>query len=169
MTRAEENLMAWLRDAHAMEKQAETMLSSMAGRIENYPELKARLETHLQETQRQAQMLESCITRRGGDTSTMKDLMGKFVAMGQGRSGAFVDDEVVKGSRAGYTFEQMEIASYKVLVAAAELVEDPETAAICERILQEEIAMADWLGKALPALTTTFLGRDEAAGMTAKH
>lgn len=169
MTKAEDNLMAWLRDAHAMEKQAETMLSSMAGRIENYPDLKARLETHLRETERQAQMLESCITRRGGDTSTMKDLMGKFVAMGQGLSGAFVDDEVVKGSMASYTFEQMEIASYKVLIAAAEALGDAETAAVCQRILQEEIAMADWLDKALPTLTTTFLGRDEAPGMTAKH
>ncbi len=27
----------WLRDAHAMEKQAESMLESMAGRIDNYP------------------------------------------------------------------------------------------------------------------------------------
>ncbi len=29
----------WLRDAHAMEKQAESMLESMAGRIDNYPDL----------------------------------------------------------------------------------------------------------------------------------
>ena len=27
----------WLRDAHAMEKQAESMLESMASRIDNYP------------------------------------------------------------------------------------------------------------------------------------
>ncbi len=38
----------WLRDAHAMEKQAESMLESMASRIDNYPELRARIEQHLQ-------------------------------------------------------------------------------------------------------------------------
>ncbi len=37
----------WLRDAHAMEKQAESMLESMASRIDNYPELRARIEQHL--------------------------------------------------------------------------------------------------------------------------
>ena len=44
MATAEERLMEWLRDAHAAEEQAETMLSGLAGRIENYPQLKARLE-----------------------------------------------------------------------------------------------------------------------------
>ena len=34
----------WLRDAHAMEKQAESMLESMASRIDNYPDLRARIE-----------------------------------------------------------------------------------------------------------------------------
>jgi len=29
----------WLRDAHAMEKQAESMLSKMSGRLEHYPAL----------------------------------------------------------------------------------------------------------------------------------
>ncbi|HAN7072703.1 TPA: ferritin-like domain-containing protein, partial [Escherichia coli] len=43
----------WLRDAHAMEKQAESMLESMASRIDNYPELRARIEQHLSETKNQ--------------------------------------------------------------------------------------------------------------------
>ena len=43
MATAEERLMEWLRDAHAAEEQAETMLSGMTSRIENYPSLKARI------------------------------------------------------------------------------------------------------------------------------
>lgn len=35
----------WLRDAHAMEKQAESMLESMAGRIDNYPTCAAELNS----------------------------------------------------------------------------------------------------------------------------
>ncbi len=42
----------WLRDAHAMEKQAESMLESMASRIDNYPELRARIEQHLSVNQK---------------------------------------------------------------------------------------------------------------------
>jgi len=169
MPSREEHLMAWLRDAHAMEKQAETMLSAMAGRIENYPDVKAKIEAHVAETSRQADMLQSCIERRGGDTSTLKDLMGKFMALGQGMSGAFVDDEIIKGSMAGYTFEHMEIAAYKVLIAAAEACGDPETSAVCQRILQEEEAMAKWLGENLPSVTEKFLARDQMPGTTAKH
>ncbi|EFD6852775.1 ferritin-like domain-containing protein, partial [Escherichia coli] len=47
----------WLRDAHAMEKQAEKMLESMASRIENYPELRSRIEQHISETKNQLSQL----------------------------------------------------------------------------------------------------------------
>jgi len=90
----EDRLLVWLRDAHAMEKQAETMLTAQASRIESYPDLKGKIEEHLAETRRQSDMLQSCIERRGGDTSTLKDLMGKFAAMGQGLGGAVMDDEI---------------------------------------------------------------------------
>jgi ferritin-like metal-binding protein YciE len=49
--------MDWLRDAHSAEEQAETMLSGMARRIENYPQLKARVEQHIRETQRHAELV----------------------------------------------------------------------------------------------------------------
>ena len=168
MTTKEDRLLEWLRDAHAMEKQAETMLTAQAGRIESYPDLKAKIEEHLAETRRQSDMLQSCIERRGGDTSTLKDLMGKFAAMGQGLGGAVMDDEVIKGSMASYTFEHMEIAAYRVLVAAAEAAGDPQTAAVCQRILNEEMAMATWLGENLPFVTTRFLALEEA-GASAKR
>ena len=56
MESAEENLMAWLRDAHAMETQAVQMLEGQAQRLESYPELRAKVQDHLQETRRQAEM-----------------------------------------------------------------------------------------------------------------
>jgi ferritin-like metal-binding protein YciE len=103
MTKAEEDLMAWLRNAHAMEEQAVTMLESLAGRTGDYPSVKARIEQHLTETRRQSDALEGCIKRRGGDTSTLKDMAGKVIAFGQGMSGMFVKDEIVKGvNRAGF-------------------------------------------------------------------
>ncbi len=124
MASAEERLMEWLRDAHAAEQQAETMLSGMAKRIENYPELKARIEEHIGETQRQAERLRSCIERRGDGTSMIKDAGGKMLGFGQAMSGMFVGDEVMKGSIASYAFEAMEIASYRVLIETAKEVGD---------------------------------------------
>ncbi|AZO82218.1 MULTISPECIES: ferritin-like domain-containing protein [unclassified Bosea (in: a-proteobacteria)] len=169
MTNREDHLMDWLRDAHAMEQQAITMLSALAGRIENYPELKEKIEEHLVETKRQASQIESCIERRGGDTSIVKDFTAKFVAMGQGLSGAFVGDEIIKSSMAGYTFEHMEIAAYRTLITASDAVGDPETSAVCARIMGEEEAMASWLADNLPAVTAKYLARDEMDGVQAKH
>jgi len=168
-TQAQEHLLAWLRDAHAMEEQAETMLTSQIGRLKHYPDLRRKLEEHLSETKRQAELVNDCIMRLGGDPSTVKDTMGKMVAFGQGLSGLFVDDEVIKGSLASYTFEQMEIASYTVLVAAAEACGDTTTAAICARILKEEEAMAKWLAAQMPNLVRAFLQLDEIPGVAAKR
>jgi ferritin-like metal-binding protein YciE len=159
MSELEENLMAWLRNAHAMEEQAETMLTALAGRTGDYPEVKALIEKHLAETQRQAESLQECIKRRGGDTSTLKDMAGKVIAFGQGMSGMFVEDEIVKGAMASYTFEHMEASAYRVLIAAAETVGDAQTKVVCERILKEELSMASDLEAQLPDLTRKYLSR----------
>jgi ferritin-like metal-binding protein YciE len=162
MTSARDNLIAWLRDAHAMEQQAETMLSAQYARIETYTALKERIGLHLQETKQQAVLLQGCLERLDEGSSTVKDVAGKLTAMAQGLGGVFVSDEVVKGSLAGYTFEHMEIASYRILVAAADYVGDRETVAVCQRILDEEIAMAKWLEDNIGSVTQEFLRRDEA-------
>jgi len=159
MNKAEENLMAWLGNAHAMEEQAVTMLIGLANRTVDYPEVHVRIEHHLSETRRQAEALEECIKRRGGDISTLKDMAAKVMAFSQGVSGMFVEDEIVKGAMASYTFEHMEIASYRVLIAASEAVGDAETKAVCERILKEELSMARDIEALLPDLTREYLRR----------
>jgi ferritin-like metal-binding protein YciE len=166
---ANEYLDQWLRDAHAMEQQAETMLNSQSGRLEHYPQLKQKMEQHIRETQSQAQRLEACLTRRGQSTSGAKDLAGKFTAMMQGLSGTVMSDEVAKGAMASYTFEHFEISAYRELVGAAELAGDHETKRVVEEILKEEQAMADWLYEQLPQVTRQFLERAESESATAKR
>lgn len=63
----------------------------------------------------------------------------------------------------------MEIASYKMLIAAAGEVGDSETQRACKENLREEVAMADWLESNLGAVTTEFLRRDERDSATAKR
>jgi ferritin-like metal-binding protein YciE len=45
----------------------------------------------------------------------------------QAMSGMFVGDEIIKASMGSYVFEQMEIAAYKTLIAAAEECDDQQT------------------------------------------
>lgn len=167
-TKAEDQFMDWLRDAHAAEEQAVTMLNKTAGRLLNYPDLRARIEQHAEQSRRQADLVRSCIERRGNSTSVLKEAGAKMVGLAQAAAGLFVSDEVMKAVIASAAFEEMEISSYKTLIAAAELLGDNETKQVCEEILHEEIEMRDWLEVHIPAITGKFLTR-EYQGETAKR
>jgi ferritin-like metal-binding protein YciE len=163
MTHARDNFLAWLRAAHAMEEQAITTLSAQSRRIESYPDLKARIVQHLHETEEHAEALKTLLDRfsGAGGVLAIKDIAAKLTARAQGVGGMLTSDEVVKGAMASYAFEHMEIASYRVLIAAADELDEMEAKAIFERILAEEVAMADWLEANLDAITRVFLMRDE--------
>ncbi|MBS0968727.1 ferritin-like domain-containing protein [Chimaeribacter arupi] len=163
-----ENYLDWLRDAHAMEEQAETMLKGMAGRLEHYPDLKMRIEQHISETKDQQRLVKSVIDRYDTSNSTFKDIAGKATAMGQAMGGMFASDEVVKGAISGYVFENLEIASYTSLIAAAKVVGDQEGERIFTQILEQEVAMAKWCLDHLPDVTQKFLARSEAPNTEAK-
>ncbi|WP_287329888.1 YciE/YciF ferroxidase family protein [Mesorhizobium sp.] len=83
MSDSREWLVQWLRDAHAMEEQAETILNGQLSRIENYPELTDRMRLHLDETRQQAARIKACLDRMEEGSSTMKDAAGKLTAMAQ--------------------------------------------------------------------------------------
>jgi ferritin-like metal-binding protein YciE len=168
MATPQENLLDWLRDAHAMEQQAEKMLRAQSERLEHYPKLKARIDQHIDETLSQQQLVDGCLKRLGGSSSTIKDIAGKLMAFGQAVGGSLMSDEVIKGAMAGYVFENVEIASYTVLIAAAEAAGDMETKAACETILPQEIAMAEWLLQHLPELTEAFILRSADPDLEAK-
>lgn len=167
-TTADENFNDWLRDAHAMEKQAEQMLTAQAERLEHYPELRARIVQHIDETRWQHGILDEILARRGTDNSILKDIGGRLAAFGQAVGGMAASDEVVKGAMAGYVFENVEISSYTALIAAAKAVGDTATQAQLEQILEQEKAMAAWLLDHLPQVTQAFLARSATPGVEAK-
>lgn len=168
-TSEKDNLLDWLQDAHGMEQQAQQMLKAQSSRLEHYSQLRARIEEHIEETRGQQRLLDECITRLGGSTSTFKDLAGKLMAFGQAVGSMAMSDEVVKGAMAGYTFECVEISTYTVLIAAARELGDEQTASACERILEQEKAMAQWLLDHLPETTQAFMRHSEDPDATAKR
>src|SRR4051794_7042852 len=96
MNTTRENLSAWLRDAHAMEGQAITLLETQIGRLESYPEAIPRLREHLAETKDQRAKIEGCLSKLGEDTSTLKDAAMKVGANLQGLAHMMSSDEVLK-------------------------------------------------------------------------
>lgn len=168
MATMKERLVEWLRDAHAAEEQAETMFKGTANRIEHYPEFKQRLAEQAEVSARHAEQLKECLSDLDESPSMVKQLTGKVTAIGQTLSGMLVGDEVMKAALATETFAQMEIASYRILVAAAEAAGEPEVRQMCETLLDDEVEFADWLDQQLPSLTVQYLSR-EAAGTTSTH
>ncbi len=161
MTHAKDNFIAWLKSAHAMEEQAITMLTAQTRRLENYPDLKARMLQHLEETKNHAEVLQTLLNNLSGAPSTLKDIAGRIAATVQGIPGLLMSDEVVKFTAAAYSFEHLEIAFYRMLITAADELGETEAQGIFEKILAEEVAMATWLEDNLDPITRVFLMRDE--------
>lgn len=168
MTEIRDIFITWLRDAHAAEEQALTMLGAQAGRLDHYPALRNRILQHQRETEEQRDILEAILDRYDVAGSLLKDLSAKVMAGGQAMGGMMAGDEVIKGSMASYTFEQMEIAAYTVLIETAHRLGDSQTAADLVTILRQEEAMAAWLIEHMPDVVDTYLSR-LADGETAKR
>lgn len=161
MEQTRQNYLAWLRDAHAMEEEGLALLQRMVDELEGYPQLRARFRQHLRETEGQLAALARLLDRKGAEPSLVKDAMGRVTAFARSVSGIFSGDEVVHGTLASYAFENMEIASYRILITAAEQLGDAEAVEVLRRCLAEEEAMADWLASHSAAITRSFLSRAE--------
>src|SRR5690606_15086608 len=72
-----EVLIAWLKDAHAMETGLIPVLQNHAGDAKTDPNAAARINQHVEETRRHAQMVEDCIQRLGDSVSGTKEAMGR--------------------------------------------------------------------------------------------
>ena len=157
-----ELLLEWLRDAHAMEKTAVEILEKQDQRLESYPQMHARVRQHLEESRRQAEMVEGLIRQLGGETSAIEQGVAKFMGNVAALNNSTAEDEVVKNAIADYAYEHFEIASYRSLIGAAEALGEPEVKRVCEEILRQEEAMAAWLEENLPAVTQDYLQKQHA-------
>jgi ferritin-like metal-binding protein YciE len=163
-----EHLVDWLRDAHAMEMSAISILERQESRLESYPDMLAKVREHVTITRSQAERLEGLLQHLGDDTSMLKDAAGRFKGNMSALMNAAASDEVVKNAIANYTFEQFEIACYRSLIAAADELGETRVSDVCAEILDQEEEMADWLDEHIPTITQQFLERD-AADMQSKR
>src|SRR4051812_45160741 len=67
-------LVTGLRNAHAMENQGLSIMKPQMRRIEHYPEVAAKLDQHIAETQGQIGRLEEILSNLNEDPSTLKDV-----------------------------------------------------------------------------------------------
>lgn len=146
-----------LRNQHAVEEQAVSLLSRQVERLENYPEMEARMRRHIDESKRQAQRLEELLSSLGSGASTLKDAGLSFMGNMAALAHTVAPDEVVKNSFANFAFEHYEIASYKSLLTLADAVGQGAAQSALKQSLSEEEDMAHWIDQHLAATTMRYL------------
>lgn len=164
MKTARERVVEWLRDAHAMEEQAHTMLGKTAQQIDGHPNFREGLDAHGKHSARQAAQLKSCLETLGESTSAVKTVTGQISAFAQTLSGYIVGDEPVKAVLASATFAHMEATSYRILVAAAAEAGMNEVAAVCRPLLTEEHQFVRWLDDQADIVTRDYLDANAPGG-----
>jgi ferritin-like metal-binding protein YciE len=159
---AEELFITGLKNAHAMERQAQEILERQIDRMEDYPDVHAHLREHLEETKQQLSRLEQCLDQFDESPSTIKDTAMAFGANIAAMGHAMAGDEVLKNMFANNALENYEVAAYKSLLALADEA-DADAKSVLEQSLEEEERMADWVAENIEKVTQEFLEREEAA------
>jgi ferritin-like metal-binding protein YciE len=152
-----DDVLAWLRDAHAMEAGTIDNLDRLIRASDDHPELKRRLQAHLEVSRRQREEIERELERLGADRSILKDWAMRLAGEVEPLLSRFVRDSMPKNCLAAYAYEAFEIASYRSLLGAAEELGMAELRTMCERFIREEQEMANFLFEHLPEITRQYL------------
>lgn len=152
-----------LRNAHALETEAEQIIKRQMERLTDYPKMVEMLRTHLQETERQKERIDQILGSMSESTSTLKEgamsVMGNLAAMAH----VPADDEVLKNTFADLAFENYEIAAYKSLLTMAEACGANDAKSLLQQSLQEEQRMARWIDENVEDITRQYISRRKGA------
>jgi ferritin-like metal-binding protein YciE len=155
--RTHELFITGLKNAHAMEKQALSIMTPQMQRIQHYPAVAERLREHIEETNGQIMRIDDILDSLGERASALKDtalgVAGELAAVGH----SFAGDEILKNSFANYAFEHFEMASYKSLIVMSESSGLERFRSGLEQNLREEEAMAAWIDQSLPLVTRRYM------------
>ncbi len=154
---AHETLVAGLRNAHALEKQAITVLEGQLKLLTDYPDLHARVTAHVVETRDQARRLEAGLEACGASTSMIRDTLMSVMGLGQSSVASLGDDAELKAVLAVIMQEHLEIATYRTLIGLADMAGKPELRPRLEETLGEEEAMAAWFDENLDPIIRRFV------------
>ncbi|WP_374470913.1 DUF892 family protein [Phenylobacterium sp.] len=158
-----------LRNAHATEMNCRTMVQRQLDRLENYPKLKARLEQHLGEVERQIERLDQILAQQGESSSALKDAAMQMSANMSAMMNAAAGDEILKNSMANAAMAQFEITAYRSLILMGEACGEGAAVRLLQQSLSEERSMAAWLEENLPGTVIAHMQLRGQSGVDASH
>jgi UDP-glucose 4-epimerase len=130
-------LLAYLRDVHALEGQAEKLLAAGAERVDD-EHLETAFRDHLDETRRHRERIEGLLDERGGRPSLVKDATLKAGGLNLSAFLGAQPDSTTKLAGFAFAFEHLEIAAYELLQRVAARAGDEGVVTAGEEILAEE-------------------------------
>jgi ferritin-like metal-binding protein YciE len=160
MAKDREIVIDWLNSAYAMEKGLIPILENHAKDADRHPSVRSRVEQHVEETRRHADMVEQCLQQLGEKPSKVKGAFSGLVGKVQSVATGPFKDEEVKNALSDYATEHFEIAAYRALSEAARAIGEEGIANTCEQICREEQDMANFLEQNLSTTVRDTLGRE---------
>jgi len=152
-----EQLIAWLADAHAMERGVAEILKCHAVEAKDFPGTRASIEDHLSGTEAHAEKVVRCLRQLDAEPHTLAPGIARFRTLLPNLPSAFAEDLLLRNTLAECAIEHFEIACYSSLITAASVLGEEEIAITCERILEDEKEMAELLESQLEEMTINYL------------
>lgn len=157
-----------LKNAHATASQGKTMVQAQLNRIENYPDIEVKLNSHLAEKEAQLQRLETILDDLGESPSAFKDATMSTLGFIGSLGDAMAGDEIIKNSFATFALANYEAAAYATLIVMGEAAGETDAIGALEASLNEEKAMAAFIAEHLPAVGMRFM-QLRSQGLQASH
>src|ERR671930_1254685 len=140
----DEHLIKYLTDAHAIEEQALAQLRAAPG-VAGDAQLAEAFRAHLAETERHERLVRERLDAHGASPSRLKDALMAAGGKGFVLFARSQPDTTGKLTAHALSYEHLELASYELLLRVARRAGDEETAAVAERVRDEEAAMGERL------------------------
>jgi ferritin-like metal-binding protein YciE len=157
-----------LRNIHAAVSQGKTMVEAQIKRLEQYPELKAKLESHTKEKDLQLARIDKILSGLDEKHSSFKDAALSTLGAISSASTALAGDEILKNSFSTIGLASFEAASYETLLIFAKEAGQLDAIGPLQASLAEERSMAKFIEDNLPIIARRFLEL-KAEGRQASH
>jgi ferritin-like metal-binding protein YciE len=137
-----EEIVKYLRDAHALEGQALQMLEA-GPKIAEYDALAALSKQHLEETREHQRLVDERLDQLGGKPGRFQSAALRGGALNLGGFFKGQPDTPAKLGGFMYAFEALEAGAYELLTRTAREAGDEQTAAMAQQILANENQTAE--------------------------
>jgi ferritin-like metal-binding protein YciE len=155
-----EDVVKYLRDAHALEAQALQLLET-GPQLAEFEALATVFREHLDQTREHQRLIDERLAALGSRPSRFQAGAMRAGALNLGTFFKAQPDTPAKLAGFAYAFEALETGAYELLTRTARRAGDEETAAIAQRILGEERAAAERVASTWDAATDAALSAQD--------